>query len=341
MLQHDKVTLALGVLHFLLERGAQAVESSATWLDLVVAEETEPAQTGQDTLLVLGVAELGLGADGPRKVRLGVAGGTDNLAESLLPGNWRLEEILLLVAEEAELLESLDEGWVALIAQSSTNEGLGLWDVVSLTEWGAVTVGVGLECVAWVDKVWLGGAHEVSARDRVLLAVLEEGGGVAGSQKHTTWGPRELVAKRVVRALWCWETTAVRQETGNLATSLVDLRDGLDSVKVVKTWVEANLVEDGDSSLLGLLVERHHGVRDVGSCDNILLLVDGSLDNLCVEGVWDQRDDQVNLADLLLQRLSIGNIDSDGIGVLEALSKLLGALQSAASYEYQIDSLEK
>lgn len=333
MLEHDKVTLTLGVLHLLLECGTQAVESGATWLDLVVAEKAEPAETSQNTLLVLGVAELGLGADSPRQIRLGVASGADNLAESLLPGDWLLEEVLLLVGKKTKLLESLDEGWVALVAESSTDESLGLWDVVSLTEWGGVTVGVGLECVTWVDEVWLGGAHEVSARNGVLLAVLEEGGGVAGGQEHTAWGPGELVTKRVVGALWCWETSAVRQEAGDLAAGLVDVVDGLDSVEVVDTRVETNLVKDSDSGLLRLLVECHHGLGNVGSGDNILLLVDGGLDDLCVEGVWDQRDDQVNLSDLLLQCLCIVHVDGDGIGMLETLCELLGALKCAAGWK--------
>lgn len=65
----------------------------------------------------------------------------------------------------------------------------------------------------------------------------------------------------------------------------------------------------------------------------MLLLVDSGLDDLGVESIWDQGDDQVDLGNLCLKSLRVGDIDRDGIGVLEAFTELLGAVQSPASYE--------
>ena len=69
VLQHDHVALALEVLHLALHAGAQAVERGAAGVDLLGgAEQVEPAQTGEDALLLLVVGELGLARDGPVKV---------------------------------------------------------------------------------------------------------------------------------------------------------------------------------------------------------------------------------------------------------------------------------
>ena len=122
VLQHDHVALALGVLHLLLEASAQAVERGAAGVDLLVgAEQVEPAQTGEDALLLVVVGELGLALDGPVKVLLGVTTGAQDLCGGLSPGDGSLEEVVLLGGEEAEAGQSLDEGRVALVAKGATD----------------------------------------------------------------------------------------------------------------------------------------------------------------------------------------------------------------------------
>ena len=68
VLEHDKVTLTLLVLHLLLQVGADGVNWGTTGFDLVVGEDTEPLQAGDDAVLFLVVGKLCLGADGPDKV---------------------------------------------------------------------------------------------------------------------------------------------------------------------------------------------------------------------------------------------------------------------------------
>lgn len=150
-----------------------------------------------------------------------------------------------------------------LVTKRATNERLGLGNVVSLSVWCAVTVRVGLEGITGVDEVWLGRSHQVLALNLGFLVVLVEGGSVASSEKHSTWRPGELVTERVVRVLGSGQTTTVGPETGDLAAGLVHLIDSLDSIQVVQTRIQANLVEDGDAGVLGGLIQLLHGWRDV------------------------------------------------------------------------------
>lgn len=96
------------------------------------------------------------------------------------------------------------------------------------------------------------------------------------------------------------------------------------------TWVQANLVHDGNAGCFGLGVELEHGRRDVAGGDHILLVADGRLDDGGVEGVGDQADDQVVLGHLGVQRLVVGHVERDGMRVLDALGELLGRGQGAA-----------
>jgi hypothetical protein len=65
----------------------------------------------------------------------------------------------------------------------------------------------------------------------------------------------------------------------------------------------------------------------------MLLDLDGGLDDLGVEGVRNEGDDQVVLADLLLERIRVGDVEGDGAGVLETLGEGFGAGEGAAGFE--------
>lgn len=65
----------------------------------------------------------------------------------------------------------------------------------------------------------------------------------------------------------------------------------------------------------------------------MLLGLDGGLDDNGVEGVGDQRDDQVVLADLVNERVRVGDVEGDGAGVLEALGESFGAVESTAGWK--------
>ena len=110
----------------------------------------------------------------------------------------------------------------------------------------------------------------------------------------------------------------------------VHLVDGLDSVQVIDTRVQTNLVEHCNTGILGLLVKRHHGFGDIRGGNDMLLLVYRGLDHLSMESVRDERDDKSVLGDLSLESLLIRDVQGDGCGVLEAFGKLLGAFKSSA-----------
>jgi hypothetical protein len=96
--------------------------------------------------------------------------------------------------------------------------------------------------------------------------------------------------------------------------------------------VKTNLVHDSDSGLLALLIELHHGGGDVGCGDDIGLGADGGLNDLGVECVGDQGDGDIGLLEGLVKGSIVVDIQSNGLGVLEARGELLSALKGTASY---------
>lgn len=200
VLQHDQITLTLLILHLLLESSAQSIERVTTGSDLLVTEEADPAETGDDAVAVIVVSEGSLGGDGPLEVLLGGRSGAEDLLRGLLPGNRGVEVLAALVGQEANVNQNLDHLREALVTEGAADDGLGFGDVVALPVGAGVAVGVGDEGKARVDEVGLGRGHQVGAGDTEFLAVLVELGSVAESKEDTAAGPAELVAQRVVGA---------------------------------------------------------------------------------------------------------------------------------------------
>lgn len=99
---------------------------------------------------------------------------------------------------------------------------------------------------------------------------------------------------------------------------------------MVDTRVQTNLVHNGDTSLLALLIQLHHSRRDVRGRDNVLLGADGRLDDQSVEGVGDQGDGNIMLRESLIESFFIADVEGNGSGVLKAFAELLGALEGSA-----------
>lgn len=94
--------------------------------------------------------------------------------------------------------------------------------------------------------------------------------------------------------------------------------------------IKTDLVHDCDASLLSILLQLHHGRGDVRSSDYILLGADSSLDDGSVMDVWDEGDDELDLGQLGVQGSRVIDVQGDGVGVLDALAKPLGALEGTA-----------
>lgn len=223
VLEHDQVTLVGAVLHLLLEAGAEGVEGVAAGGDLLVGEDANPAQTGEDAVTLVVVGEGSLGGDGRLEVLLRGGSGAEDLLGCLLPADRGAEVVASFIAQKADVNKNLDEFGEALVTEGTTDESLGLRDVVTLTEGGGVTVRVCDEGEAGVDVVRLGGSHEVRTSNADFLTTLVEFGGVSESEQDTTAGPGELVAQRVVGALGSGKATAVREEVSDLTTGSVNL----------------------------------------------------------------------------------------------------------------------
>lgn len=127
---------------------------------------------------------------------------------------------------------------------------------------------------------------------------------------------------------------ASRAERGILYLSslLVNTVDHVDGVEVVDSGVETDLVEDSDTGVNSLLVESLHSVRNVRSRDDVLLELDGRLDDVGVLSVRNERDDKVVLLDGSVERGLVGGIDSEGRRrAREGSSELLGGRKGSAS----------
>jgi len=92
-----------------------------------------------------------------------------------------------------------------------------------------------------------------------------------------------------------------------------------------------NLVETSHHGDIRLVVS-HHGGGDIGGGNDVGLGLDSRLDDLGVEGVGDQRDDNIVLSDGSIQSDLIVNIQRDGGGVGVASSKLLGDVETSSGY---------
>lgn len=224
VLQHDHVALLGGVLHLLLEGGAEGVERVSARGDLLVGrEEADPAQAAEDAVAVFVVGEGGLGGDGPLQVLLVRGRGAQDLSGGFLPGDGGVEVVAGIIFQEADVHQALDHLGEALVAESTADDSLGFRDLVALAEGGGVAVGVADEGEAGVDEVGLGRGHQVGTGDAENFAVLVELGGVAEGKEHAAAGPGELVAQRVAGAFGGRETTTVGEERVDLATFSVDL----------------------------------------------------------------------------------------------------------------------
>ena len=107
----------------------------------------------------------------------------------------------------------------------------------------------------------------------------------------------------------------------------------------VDRLTQANLVHDGDTGLLALLIELLHSRGDVGGGNDILLSADSRLDDSSMESVRDQRDDQVDLLHGLVESGIIANIEGDRLGILEVSGESLGTRKGTASCSSHIQPL--
>lgn len=73
----------------------------------------------------------------------------------------------------------------------------------------------------------------------------------------------------------------------------MDFLNRLDSVKVINTRVQADLIHDNDSSFLCLSIQLAHGGGNVARGNNMGLSLDSGLDDSSVISVRDERDHQV------------------------------------------------
>jgi len=97
-------------------------------------------------------------------------GGTNSLLCNFSPGQVASQPLLDSSVEPTEVNKSLDKLRETLVSQSPTDHRLGFRNIVPFPERKGIAVGIGDERVGGRDKVGLGNAHELAARDIKLLS---------------------------------------------------------------------------------------------------------------------------------------------------------------------------
>ena len=101
---------------------------------------------------------------------------------------------------------------------------------------------------------------------------------------------------------------------------------------MVDTRIQTDLVHDRNACVDDLLFQLLHGVRDVTSCDYILLLADRRLDDCGMESIGNQGNDQVTLFDGSVKVGILRDVQRNRFGVLDAFAELLCAVECSACY---------
>jgi hypothetical protein len=115
----------------------------------------------------------------------------------------------------------------------------------------------------------------------------------------------------------------------------------VNSVKVVDSGVETDLVENSDTGLNSFLLKGLHGVRNIGSSDDVLLELDSGLDDVGVLSVGDERDDEVVFLDGSVERSFIRGVDGEsGGGTGKGRSERLSGGESSATCNVQSGELQ-
>jgi hypothetical protein len=225
----------------------------------------------------------------------------------------------LLVVEKANVNQLLHKFWETSVSQCSADDGLSLWNIISFSIRCRVAVGIGNKGEARVDVIWLGSRHQVWTSNIYYLATLPKLGSITECEQNSARAPAELVTQWVARVLGRGQASAVGEKGLDLSTLFMDFFNGLDGIKMIDTWIQANLVHDCDSCILGLLVEFQHGGRDIAGRYHILLVSYRRLDDTNVECVWNQANNQIMFGYGSIESLVVGGIQGNGSCELDAL----------------------
>ena len=174
----------------------------------------------------------------------------------------------------------------ARVAQRAAEHDVARVDAVDLGVGHGVAVGVALEFggnTLELDIDLPDVVEELLAGHIDDLAVALVAGVVEPGEQHAARAPRELVAVGIVVGLGRRQTTAVGLEGRDLTALGLDPVDDLHGGHVVDAGVDAELVEEDDSLLLGLGVEGLHVVLDVGGGDHVLAFIEAGPRHLRVE----------------------------------------------------------
>ncbi len=96
-----------------------------------------------------------------------------------------------------------------------------------------------------------------------------------------------------------------------LPTGLVNLVNCLDGIQVINPRIDANLVKDGDPSLLGSSVQLGHGRRDIRRRHDVALVFDGRENDADVVRIGNQRNDEIRVGNRSVQVGVVEDIEGE------------------------------
>jgi hypothetical protein len=97
------------------------------------------------------------------------------------------------------------------------------------------------------------------------------------------------------------ESTRTTEIASYLSTLLMNLANGFDSVQVVDTRIDTNLVQHGDASILCLLLEFTNGRRYIACGDDVCSAFDSRPNDSRMVDKWDEGDNEVVFGDATIK----------------------------------------
>lgn len=249
VVQHNQIRLVILEGKDLGKVLGKSVDWSSVTIDDLVREESKILKSRESLradLLLNNVSERVW-----EDVEFLVGERSHQLFPSEIWSDGRRERIGGVSREQSDRVKGLDGLNESLIAESSTEDRVAvIAESVDFRVLRRVTVR---------ESNQVESRHEVNV-DQVIdnrsrrhldnLSVLQILGRVHQSSQHAFWGPRELVAKRVVRPFWSRKSSTERLERSDASTMFLDVIEAFHGEHVVDSRVETGLVHDSDISVL-------------------------------------------------------------------------------------------
>ena len=116
-------------------------------------------------------------------------------------------------------------------------------------------------------------------------------------QHHIAGIPTEFVMPWIVVGGRCDKASTIRGKPNHFSTSLPNLIDDLHGTHVIDAGIEPQLVEDQNTGLASITVQRLHCRRNVARCNDINTCVNGNTSHFHMHRSRQHTDNQICTCD--------------------------------------------